>query len=180
LGDIKPKKYRRERRQMAEAVLSRAVLVVEGATEAALFPVASEVMETTLGEAYEHLDLAGVTVFNAAGDNAVAGYGPFFKALGRPAFALHDKQPAAPTPKVTAQLADFTQAWEASEQGIESVLVGEMPVATIRRFLETVKDRSDYPADKGVIDNTMDDDAVKTLTRSSKPGRVTTSQVPHS
>jgi putative ATP-dependent endonuclease of the OLD family len=165
LGDIKPKKYRRERRQMAEAVLSRAVLVVEGATEAALFPVASEVMETTLGEAYEHLDLAGVTVFNAEGDNAVPGYGPFFKAVGKPVFALYDKQPAAPTPEVTAQLADFTQAWEAAEKGNENVLVGEMPVATMRRFLETVKDRSDYPADKGVIDHTMDDDAVKTLTR---------------
>ena len=52
LGGIKAKKYRQERRQLAEAVLSRAVLVVEGATEAALFPVASEVMGNCLGSDY--------------------------------------------------------------------------------------------------------------------------------
>ena len=42
---VKPKTYRTERRQFAEAILSRAVLVVEGSTEASLFPVASSIME---------------------------------------------------------------------------------------------------------------------------------------
>lgn len=165
LGQIKPKRYRRERRQMAEAILGRGVLVVEGATEAALFPVASDVMEKALGQAYEHIDLAGVSVLNADGDTAVPGYGPFFTMLGKPVFGLYDKQPAPPTPDVAAQLAQFTQVWEAPAKGIENLLVQEMPVETLRRFLESVKDRDDYPADKGVITPDMDDEAIKALAK---------------
>ncbi|EAU56097.1 ATP-dependent nuclease [Mariprofundus ferrooxydans] len=165
LGDIKLKKYRRERRQMAEAILSRAVIVVEGATEAALFPVASEVMESALGEEYEHLDLAGVTVFNAGSDKEVPIFGPFFKALGKPAFAFYDKQDVAPDAATAAKLADYTQVWESPEKGIESVLVSEMPVATMRRFLNSVKDRDDYPADKRIIDDNMSDADVEALTK---------------
>ena len=53
--EVKPKTFRTERRQFAEAILSRAVLVVEGSTEAALFPVASTVLEQSLGtDAYTH------------------------------------------------------------------------------------------------------------------------------
>ena len=165
LGGIKLKKYRRERRQMAEAILSRAVIVVEGATEAALFPVASEVLEATPGTDYEHLDLAGVSVFNAGTDKEVPLFGPFFKALGKPAFAYYDKQDVAPDAAIAAKLADYIQVWESPEKGIEAVLVGEMPVAVLRRFLNVVKDRDDYPVDKGFICDAMDDEAVKGLTK---------------
>ncbi|MES9821915.1 MAG: AAA family ATPase [Candidatus Thiodiazotropha sp.] len=164
LGGIKLKKYRRERRQMAEAILSRAVIVVEGATESALFPVASEVMEAAQGSDYEHLDLAGVSVFNAGSDKEVPVFGLFFKALGKPAFAFYDKQDTPPEAAIVAKLANFTQVWESPEKGIEAVLAGEMPVAVLRRFLNFVKDRDDYPVDKGVIDDAMDDESVKALT----------------
>lgn len=49
LGTFKPKAFKTERRQFAEAILSRAVLVVEGSTEVGLFPEASTIMETSLG-----------------------------------------------------------------------------------------------------------------------------------
>jgi len=165
LGDIKPKRYRRERRQMAEAVLSRAVIVVEGPTEAALFPVASDVLEASPGSTYEHLDLTGVTVFTADGDNAVPIFGPFFKALGKPAFAFYDKQDAAPDADTATKLTDYAQEWESPEKGIEALLVNEMSVETLRRFLSTVKERSDYPTDKGEIADGMSDDAVKELAK---------------
>jgi len=149
---------------MAEAILSRAVIVVEGATEAALFPVASEVMEAARGSDYEHLDLAGVSVFNAGSDKEVPVFGPFFKALGKPAFAFYDKQDTPLDMAIAAKLADYTQVWESPEKGIEAVLVGEIPVAVLRRFLNVVKNRDDYPVDKGIIDDAMDDEAVKALT----------------
>ncbi len=63
-NEVKPKTFRTERRQFAEAILSRAVLVVEGSTEAVLFPAASTVMEKSLGaDVYTHFDLMGVSVF---------------------------------------------------------------------------------------------------------------------
>ena len=165
LGDIKLKKYRRERRQMAEAILSRAVIVVEGATEAALFPVTSELLERFRGGAYEHIDLSGVTIFNAGSDKEVPPFGPFFRTLGKPAFAFYDKQEGEPEKVVAERLANFNQVWESPEKGIEDVLIGEVPVATLRRFLESAKDRDDYPVDKGTIEDGMSDEDIKKITR---------------
>lgn len=165
LGEIKLKKYRRERRQMAEAILSRAVIVVEGATEAALFPVTSELLERFRGEAYEHIDLSGVSIFSAGSDKEVPSFGPFFKTLGKPAFAFYDKQDDEPDEVVAARLADFNQVWESPEKGIEDVLIGEMPVATLRRFLESARNRHDYPVDKGTVEDGMSDEDIKRTTR---------------
>ncbi|RLK50652.1 putative ATP-dependent endonuclease of OLD family [Alkalispirillum mobile] len=165
LGDIKLKKFRRERRQMAEAILSRAVIVVEGATEAALLPVTSELLERFRGEAYEHIDLSGVSIFNAGSDREVPPFGPFFKTLGKPAFAFYDKQEHEPDEVVAARLADFNQVWESPEKGIEDVLIGEMPVTTLRRFLESAKNRDDYPVNKGTIEDGMSDEDIKRNTR---------------
>lgn len=176
LGEVKPKRFRRERRQMAEAVLSRAVIVVEGSTEAALFPVASEVLENALGSGYEHLDLAGVTVFDAGGDNAVPMFGPFFKALGKPAFAFYDKQSTAPNAETSAKLADYSHAWESPEDGIESLLVKEMSVDLLRRFLKRVAARSDYPKDKGMVADGMDDDQVRSMAKAVLKARKGDSQ----
>lgn len=159
------KKYRRERRQMAEAILSRAVLIVEGATEAAIFPVASDILENSLGVDYEHLDLAGVTIFDAGADNQVPTYGPFFKSLGKMVFGFRDKQSTPPTAEVAEQLAEFNLMWESPEKGIENLLINEIPCQTIKRFLEKVRDRDDYPREKGQITVGMDEASVKSLAR---------------
>ncbi|MBU8820912.1 AAA family ATPase [Mycolicibacterium goodii] len=58
-GRMKPKKIREERRQFAEAILARGVLVVEGATEASVIPVVADVMEADPNIEYTHVDLAG-------------------------------------------------------------------------------------------------------------------------
>ena len=144
---VKPKTFRTERRQFAEAILSRAVLVVEGATEAALFPVASSIMEASVGaDAYTHFDLAGVSVFNAGGEGSVPRHGRVFSALGKLSFGFYDKPNAALTQDALDKLKGYTQVWELPEKGIENVLIKQTPIAVVRRFLDDVKDRSDYPA----------------------------------
>src|ERR1017187_5629389 len=93
LQGIKPKVFARERRQFAEAILANAIFVVEGATEAAIFPAASSVLEQDLGaEVYSHFDIAGVTIFDAGGDGSTPQYGPCFAALGKLAFCFYDKR----------------------------------------------------------------------------------------
>ena len=87
-NSIKRKAFRTERRQFAEAILSRAVLVVEGATEAAMFPVASSILEDSDPGNYMHLDLAGVSIFNARSEGSVPRYGPIFAELGKKAFGF--------------------------------------------------------------------------------------------
>lgn len=147
---------------MAEAVLSRAVLVVEGSTESAIFPVASGVMENSLGDAYVHLDLAGVSILNAGGDNAVPQFGPFFSALGKLSFALYDKPKTPLSEEAATKLASYTKVWELPEKGIENVLVREISVQILKRFLEASKTRADYPA-VGIISDEMEDDQVRKL-----------------
>jgi putative ATP-dependent endonuclease of the OLD family len=142
---VKPKTYRTERRQFAEAILSRAVLVVEGSTEASLFPVASSIMEDSLPtDSYMHFDLAGVSVFDAGADNAVPRQGPIFSALGKLAFGFYDPNAALDQDSLD-KLKSYTQAWESPEKGIENVLIKQIPIAVVRRFLSEVKNRFDYP-----------------------------------
>ncbi|GAB4250556.1 MAG: hypothetical protein Kow0027_14000 [Saprospiraceae bacterium] len=163
-GVIKPKTYRTNRRQFAEAILSRAVLVVEGSTEAALFPVASSVMEASLpANDYIHFDLAGVSVFDAGADNAVPRYGPVFSALGKLAFAFYDKPKAPLTQDDKNKLGYYKQAWESPEKGIENLLIKEMPISVIRRFFEEVKNRADYPTSAGTYNPDTTDDEVREL-----------------
>lgn len=160
---IKSKTFRVERRQFAEAILSRAVLVVEGSTEAALFPVASSIMDASLNpEDYTHLDLAGVSIFNAGGDGSVPRHGPVFSALGKLAFGFYDKPNAPLNQDAMDKLKSYTQVWESPEKGIEELLVKETPIAVVRRFLNEVKDRPDYPS-VGVYDPAAGDGEVTAL-----------------
>jgi putative ATP-dependent endonuclease of OLD family len=146
LQGIKPKVFARERRQFAEAILANAVLVVEGATEAAIFPAASSVLEQDLGPgAYSHFDIAGVTVFDAGGDGSTPQYGPCFAALGKRAFCFCDKPNSPVSEEAAAKFGRYTQVWESPEKGIETLLVKEVPEPVLRRFLNAVKDRSDFP-----------------------------------
>lgn len=144
---VKAKTYRTQQRQFAEAILSKAVIVVEGSTEASLFPAASSVLEEVLA-GYTHLDLAGVSIFNAGGDGDVPRYGPIFRALGKIPFGIIDKQSSARTEAIQTQVDAYDVFWESPESGIEKLLTEQVPLAVLRRFLDTVSLRSDYPSDQ--------------------------------
>jgi putative ATP-dependent endonuclease of the OLD family len=162
LAGIKPKTFKTERRQFAEAVLARAVLVVEGGTEVGLFAEASAMMEASIN-GYMHFDMAGVSVFNAGGDGGVPRFAPVFKALEKPAFGFVDKPKTPFAVDAMAKLGMYTAHWISPEQGIENVLVGETPTAVHRKFLAEVSHRDDYPTHCGAYDPAANDAAVKTL-----------------
>jgi putative ATP-dependent endonuclease of OLD family len=121
-------------------------------------------MESSLGDAYTHVDLAGVSIFNAGSDGAVPQFGPFFKALGKVSFALYDKQKTPFSEEATKKLAFYTKFWELPEKGIENVLVKETSIAILKRFLETTNTRADYPA-VGTINDAMKEDEIRGLAR---------------
>jgi putative ATP-dependent endonuclease of OLD family len=155
---VKSKTYRTERRQFAEAILSKAVIVVEGSTEASLFPSASGVLETATPETYTHLDLAGVSIYEADGDGDVPRFGPLFRALGKVPFGVMDKQPSELTKDATAKLASYEAFWESPEKGIEKLLTLQMPIDVLRRFLDVVSARSDYPPNIAYTATTPDEE----------------------
>lgn len=158
--DVKPKVYRNERRQFAEAILSKAVIVVEGGTEASLLSAASAVLEAARPDTYSHLDLAGVSVFQVTGDGAVPKYGPVFRALGKAPFALIDKQASPFTEDARRKLESYERYWESPEKGIEKLLIRQMPTDVLRRFLDDVSTRSDYPSQQAPYSSDASDDEI--------------------
>lgn len=159
---FKPKAYRAQRRQFAEAILARAVIVVEGSTEAAMLPVASSILEQEMPD-YSHLDLAGVSIFTADGDGDVPRWGPIFKALDKAVYGFRDKQAGAPKADVQTQLDAFDKFWESPDTGVELLLVNQTDAAVHRRFLASVAVRSDYPSGAARYTATMSDSEVARL-----------------
>ncbi|MBH5129509.1 MULTISPECIES: AAA family ATPase [unclassified Streptomyces] len=161
---FKAKRYRDNRRQFAEAVLARAVLVVEGTTEADLIPAVADVLDQDPAVDYLHPDFAGVTVFNAQNDVSVPLYAPVFKSLGKPVYGIHDTPTQPLAPDVAAKTNDFTRYEVIPYKGIEDLLTQEIPVSVQRRFLTAAAGRADYPGSCGYLQDGMDDIAVRALT----------------
>ncbi|MEU5335677.1 AAA family ATPase [Streptomyces asoensis] len=163
---FKPKKYTQNRRQFAEAILARAVLVVEGATEAALMPVISDVMDRdpSLTD-YLHIDLSGVSVFDACNDVSVPLFAPLFKAMGKRVYGIHDTPTKPFDDELAAKTADFTLYRPIAYSGVEALLAAEVPVPVQRRFLEEAAGRADYPREAGVLGADDADETVRKLTR---------------
>lgn len=160
---LKRKTYWTERRQFAEAILSRAVLVVEGSTEAAIFPTASSVLERLKMDNYVHFDLAGVSIFTASGDGDVSRYGPIFNALGKRSFAVFDK-PSTPLGKDSLnKLAKFDKYWQSPEKGVELLIVKQTSISVLRRFLDDVSQRSDYPSGSARYSQATPDDQLEDI-----------------
>lgn len=141
---IKQKNYRAQRRQFAESILSRAVFVVEGATEVVAINAASTALER-FHAGYSHIDLSGVSLFDAGGDQEVPKYGPIFKALGKPVFGMRDK-PNQTDQRGQDNIDAYDEFWESPELGVERILVDEVPESVLHGFLKEVKLRPDYPA----------------------------------
>ncbi len=150
---IKPKTYRVEARQFAEAILSRAVLIVEGATELVVFDAASTALERLGQPGYTHIDLSGVSLFNAKNDDTVQKFAPVFKSMNKRVYGAWDKPrhaataPTEPAAEVATDdpKAAFDNYWESPETGIERVLTKQTLTAVLRHFLDEVVTRDDYP-----------------------------------
>lgn len=157
---IKQKNYRAQRRQFAGAILSRAVFVVEGATEVVAINAASTALER-FHTGYSHIDLSGVSLFDAGGDQEVPKYGPIFKALGKPVFGMRDK-PNQTDQRGQDNIDAYDEFWESPELGVERILVDEVPESVLHGFLKEVKLRPDYPANCE-YDASMVGEKLKTL-----------------
>lgn len=159
---VKPKDYRTQRRQFAEAILSRAVFVLEGQTEMVAVYAVSSALEQFRDD-YMHVDLAGVTLFNAGGDRAVPGYAPVFKALGKRVYGMRDKLNAVDAGEAKENIESFDRFWESPEGGIEQLLVKQVPTHVLRSFLDVVVQRDDYPKNHPYVPEQIFDHDLATL-----------------
>lgn len=159
--DFKRKKYKTNQRQFAEAVLARAVLVVEGATEAAAFPLIADALDQDATLDYQHLDLAGVSIFDAGGDTAVPQFAPVFAAMGKPVYGIHDTPTSPLTADAAAKATAFTLYEVIPHAGVERLLVQEIPAEVLRRFAAQIPARADFDPGWGTLGPAATDDDVR-------------------
>lgn len=159
---VKPKTYRTQRRQFAEAILSRAVFVLEGQTEMVAVHAASSALER-FREDYVHIDLSGVSLFNAGNDREVPRFAPIFKALGKRVYGMRDKLNAPDAADAVENIKSFDEFWESPEPGIEQILVKQVPTRVLRSFLNEVVQRDDYPTSHPYVAERVADDDLAAL-----------------
>ncbi len=163
--DVKPKKYREQRRQFAEAVLANAVLVVEGGTEVATYLAVADALDSDPATAYQHPDVAGLSLFDAGGDARVPLYGPIFAHMGKTVFGVHDTPNTPLTPDQVTKAQSFAVHRDIGYPGIEDLLVAEIAPGILRKFLDVVASRSDYPQQCGHLPQGANEAEVKRLAR---------------
>lgn len=159
---VKPKTYRTQRRQFAEAILSRAVLVLEGQTEMVAVHAISSALEQFRSD-YSHVDLTGVTLFNAGNDREVPRYAPIFRALGKRVYGMRDKLNAPDAADAAENIKSFDEFWESPEAGIEQILVKQVPTRVLRSFFDEVVQRDDYPTSHPYVAEQVADDDLAAL-----------------
>jgi putative ATP-dependent endonuclease of the OLD family len=134
---LRARTLKRQRRQLAEAVLARGVIVAEGS-------IALEGFNADGG--YDPFDLTGISLFDAGGCSQVPKWGPFFTALEKKAFSFYDTPPVAWTTEEQTKLGSYAINRQTGHTGLEALLSAEIPVGTLRQFLTTVSGLDDRPS----------------------------------
>ena len=159
---FKLRTYHGQKRQFAEAILGRGVLVLEGSTETAAFPVVADLLAAHDGT-YVHPDLAGLTLFDAQGDVNVPRFAAVFAGLGKRTYGAHDTPRTPFSAELQAKTTEFELYRVLPYSGIEDLLVAETAIEIQRTFLIQAADREDYPTELGTLAADADDAAVSAL-----------------
>jgi putative ATP-dependent endonuclease of OLD family len=132
---LKENDYKRyARRGLAECMLGKGVIIVEGVTEFHALPVLARCIEAQ-DPSLNPLDLAGVTIFDAETDGAIPKFGKFFQALGLKTFGFYDFKQRKPEEKQKfTDVLDLNL--EHSYKGFEQMLAQEIPVSRLRTFVQ--------------------------------------------
>ncbi len=90
---VKPKRYRQEfRTRFCEGLLARRILVAEGATEAAAFPVVCRRLAELNPDTYSSLEALGICTIDAGGATNIPDLAKLYRDLGKRTFSICDKQ----------------------------------------------------------------------------------------
>lgn len=136
---VKHKRYRQEfRTRFCEGLLSRRVLIAEGATEASAFPVAARRLSELNPATYASLEALGICIIDAGTESQIADLAGLYKGLGKRTFGLCDKQTDPAKAAIEAQV---ERLFMHEEKGIEDLILKN----TTKDSLERFSDALDWP-----------------------------------
>jgi putative ATP-dependent endonuclease of OLD family len=102
---VKLKRYRQEfRTRFCEGLLARRVLIAEGATEAASFPVTCRRLAELCPSKYSSLEALGICTIDAGGETNIPDMARLYRRLGKQTFAICDKQSAVNKAAIDAEV----------------------------------------------------------------------------
>lgn len=135
---LKAKTYRKKiRHSIAEALLSRGVIVGEGITEKETLIAASKILENNNPDYYP-LDLSGITVLDSEGEGNLSRYANFFKSLELPVYGFFDNQNLNAKERKDIDKA-FNFYEELKVKKIETMLIDEIPIDVQWKYLNDLK-----------------------------------------
>jgi len=129
---VKPKRYRQEfRTRFCEGLLARRILVAEGATEAAAFPVVCRRLAELKPETYSSLEALGICTIDAGGETNLPDMAKLYRDLGKRVFAICDNQDAANKGLIEAQVELLLMH---NEKGFEDLVLKNTTEGALKRF----------------------------------------------
>jgi putative ATP-dependent endonuclease of the OLD family len=129
---VKLKRYRQQfRTRFCEGLLSRRVLLAEGATEATALPAAARRLSELKPATYASLEALGIAVLDAGSETQIADLARLYKGLDKETFAFCDKQPDDRRKAIEAEVRALFMHDEA---GLEDLVFKNTPQAALERF----------------------------------------------
>jgi hypothetical protein len=117
-------------------VLSRRVLIAEGATEATSFPVAARRLTELNPATYASVEALGVCIIDGGAESQIADLAKFYKGLGKRTFALCDKQTDEAKEAIEAQV---ERLFMHGEKRIEDLILKNTTQAALERFADALE-----------------------------------------
>ena len=131
---VKLKRYRPEfRTRFCEGLLSRRILIAEGAAEATVFPAVARRLAELDPAKYSSLEALGICTIDAGTESQIADLGEVYRALGKTVYAACDKQT---TENEIAIKAHVDELFMHAEKGLENLVLKNTTAAALERFCD--------------------------------------------
>ncbi len=133
---IKLAAYRQNfRTRFSEGLLARPILVGEGATEAAAFPVVCRRLAELKSDIYSSLEALGICMVDAGSHNNIPDMAKLYREIGKRVFAICDKQDDQNKALIEAQV-DLLLMHD--EKGFEDLVLKNTSEEALKRFARLV------------------------------------------
>jgi putative ATP-dependent endonuclease of OLD family len=131
---VKYKRYRQEfRTRFCEGLLSRRILLAEGATEASAFPAVARRLAEIDSTKYSSLEALGICTINAGTETQIADLGGLYRGLGKTVYAVCDKQSDEDEAEIKAHVDELFMH---AEKGIEDLVLKNTTTVALERFAD--------------------------------------------
>ena len=134
---VKLKSFQQEfRTRFCEGLLSRRVLLAEGATEADSISAVFRRLEEINPERYSTLESLGICTIDAGSENKIKGLANLYSSLGKEVYAFCDKQSEESKAGIEAAV---DMLFMHQEKGFEDLVIKNTSEDAIQRYIEEIE-----------------------------------------